>query len=143
MRISAKKMLAIVWASPWSCLGLLLGLIAILTGGGLQWRHGVLEFHGGILRPLLQRVPILGGASAVTLGHTTLGRNLHDLQRCKDHECVHVAQYERWGPLFVPVYFLCSLWAWLTGRRAYRDNPFEREAYTKAPVHYHDDPSLS
>lgn len=42
---------------------------------------------------------------------------------------VHVRQYERWGPLMGPAYLLASLYMHLTGRRAYRDNPFEREAY--------------
>jgi len=42
---------------------------------------------------------------------------------------VHVRQYERWGPLFGPAYLGCSLVLWLMGKRAYRDNPFEVEAY--------------
>jgi hypothetical protein len=33
------------------------------------------------------------------------------------------------GPLMGPAYLLASLYAWLDGRRAYRDNRFEREAY--------------
>jgi hypothetical protein len=44
---------------------------------------------------------------------------------------VHVRQYERWGPLFVPAYLLSSLVELLRGRRPYRDNWFEREAYGK------------
>jgi hypothetical protein len=28
-----------------------------------------------------------------------------------------------------PAYLLCSFYLWLTGRRAYRANPFERQAY--------------
>jgi hypothetical protein len=31
--------------------------------------------------------------------------------------------------LFGPAYLLCSLVLWLRGGRAYRDNPFERQAY--------------
>jgi hypothetical protein len=46
---------------------------------------------------------------------------------------VHVRQYERWGPLFVPAYVLCSAVIWSRGGDAYRDNPFEREAYGEAP----------
>ena len=45
------------------------------------------------------------------------------------HEMVHVRQYERWGPFFIPAYLACSLGLWLAGKDAYRDNPFEREAY--------------
>ena len=29
----------------------------------------------------------------------------------------------------LPAYFGSSIFMWLTGRRFYRDNPFEREAY--------------
>jgi hypothetical protein len=41
---------------------------------------------------------------------------------------VHVRQYERWGPLFVPAYLVSSLVLWLRGRDPYWDNPFEVEA---------------
>jgi hypothetical protein len=42
---------------------------------------------------------------------------------------VHVRQYERWGPFFIPAYLLCSVWLMLRGYNAYLDNPFEVEAY--------------
>lgn len=42
-----------------------------------------------------------------------------------EHELVHVRQYELWGPLFVPIYLIASLWAGLRGGNAYRDNRFE------------------
>jgi hypothetical protein len=51
------------------------------------------------------------------------------LDYSRRHELVHVAQYERWGPLFVPAYLACSAWMWLIGRDPYLDNPFEEEAY--------------
>jgi hypothetical protein len=89
----------------------------------------VLEFHGGVLERMLRRVPIAGGAAAMTLGHVVIARTRGDLDRSRRHELVHVCQYERWGPLFVPAYFLCSAWQWLRGRDAYLDNPFEEEAY--------------
>ena len=62
-----------------------------------------------------------------------LGRSSSALDVCRDHELVHVQQYERWGPLFGPAYLGCSFYLWLRGRDPYRDNPFEREAYGKAP----------
>jgi hypothetical protein len=40
-----------------------------------------------------------------------------------------VKQYERWGPFFIPAYLGSSAWMWLRGRDAYRDNPFEAEAF--------------
>jgi hypothetical protein len=121
--------LRIIWASPWTLLGLSLGLVAIATGGGWQRVGRVLEFHGGLLQHLLRRVPIAGGASAMTLGHVVLARTRPDLDRSRGHELVHVAQYEFWGPFFVPAYFASSAWMWLRGYDAYLDNPFEEEAY--------------
>jgi hypothetical protein len=121
--------LRILWASPWSLLGLSAGAAALATGGGYQRVGRVLEFHGGILDWLLLRVPITGGAAAMTLGHVVIARTKECLDRSREHELVHVVQYERWGPLFVPVYLGCSAWLWLRGYDAYLDNPFEAEAY--------------
>src|SRR5690606_24301793 len=69
------------------------------------------------------------GAAAVTLGHVILGQDECCLDHSRDHEHVHVRQYERWGPLFLPAYFAASLWMWSWGFQAYLDNPFEREAF--------------
>ncbi|MHB8897189.1 MAG: hypothetical protein ACYC6Y_00430 [Thermoguttaceae bacterium] len=78
---------------------------------------------------MLQLGPSGGVVSAITFGHTILGRDQAALDRCREHEQVHVRQYERWGPFFLPAYLLCSLLLWLGGRDCYRENPFEREAY--------------
>jgi hypothetical protein len=121
--------LGIAWALPWTLLGLTAGLLGLFTGGSVQRVGKVIEFHGGLIDRVLHWVPIAGGASAMTLGHCVLGRTKADLVRSRRHELVHVAQYERWGPLFVPVYLACSAWLWLRGRDSYHDNPFEIEAY--------------
>jgi hypothetical protein len=123
------KALLYLWAAPWSLLGCSLGLLGLMTGGRCFVERGVLEFHGGILSRLLRQIPIEGGASAITLGHTVLGRTREELDRCRDHEHVHVHQYERWGPMFVPAYFASSIVAWAKGLDPYLDNAFEREAY--------------
>lgn len=123
--------LGLVWALPWTLLGLVMGLAALLTGGGMQRVGRVLEFYGGVLDWLLARVPIAGGAAAMTLGHCVIARTKGDLARSRSHELVHVAQYERWGPFFVPAYFAACGWMLLSGRHYYRDNPFEREAFAK------------
>jgi hypothetical protein len=65
----------------------------------------------------------------MTLGHVVIGRDPVVLDRCRKHEWVHVRQYERWGPLFLPAYLLCSAWLWWHGRNPYLDNPFEVEAF--------------
>ena len=36
---------------------------------------------------------------------------------------------KRWGILFVPAYLSASVYLYFRGRDAYRDNPFEVEAY--------------
>ena len=69
------------------------------------------------------------GAAALTLGHVVWGRDGQCLVRSRAHERVHVRQYERWGPLFLPAYLLSSLLQLLRGRNPYRENHFERQAY--------------
>ncbi len=69
--------------------------------------------------------------AAITFGHVVLGLDRAILDRVREHEQVHVRQYERWGPLFVPAYLLSSLVQLMHGRDPYRDNVFEREAYGK------------
>ncbi len=65
----------------------------------------------------------------MTLGHVILGRDAECLDSSRDHEHVHVRQYERWGAFFIPAYLGASVYCWLRGYDAYLDNPFEREAY--------------
>ena len=113
------------WAAPYSFLGLLVGGVGLCFGGGVSIQRGCLEFHGGLSKAILARL----GVIAMTLGHTILGQTELALEVTRDHEQVHVRQYELWGPLFVPAYFGCSAWLWLRGRNPYRDNPFEVEAY--------------
>jgi len=120
-----------MWASPWTLAGLLVGLLGLATGGGAQRRGRVLEFYGGAVEKILALLPV--GPTALTLGHVILGRTPATLAVARRHEMVHVAQYERWGPLFVPAYLACSAVLWLARKDAYRDNPFEREAFAKAP----------
>ena len=118
-----------LWAAPWALLGLCCGGLSLATGGSVQRVGRVLEFHGGLLPRLLSHVPIVGGAAAMTLGHVVIGRTQAILDHCREHELVHVRQYERWGPLFIPANFACSIWLMLQRRDPYLENPFEREAY--------------
>ena len=113
------------WAGPTTAVGLIAAVLAFATGGRGASVAGVLEVHGGFAAWLLLRV----GASAMTLGHVVLGRDAAALDRSRDHERVHVAQCERWGPLFLPAYAAASVVAWRRGGHFYYDNRFEREAY--------------
>jgi hypothetical protein len=106
----------------------MLGGIGLCTGGRAQLRRGVVEFYGGSVKWLLGRFFMGQGAMAFTLGHTVLGQTDAALDIAREHELIHVRQYERWGPFMGPAYLGCSLVLWITGGRPYRDNPFEREA---------------
>jgi hypothetical protein len=112
------------WASPATAIGLLFGGSALLSGGRGALHSGVLEFHGGLAAKWLA----LFRVSAMTLGHVVLGRTPEDLDWTRDHERVHVRQYERWGPLFLPLYFGWAGYLWLIGKHYYLDIPFEIEA---------------
>jgi hypothetical protein len=125
-----KRALIYLWTFPTTFVGLLFLPLALIGGGGVHVVRGVLEIHGRWIELFLRRcVPIPGGASAMTLGHVVIGRNQQCLDMSRDHERVHVRQCERWGPLFIPAYLLSSLVLLIWGRDAYRENPFEEEAY--------------
>ncbi|PHR94002.1 MAG: hypothetical protein COA78_32215 [Blastopirellula sp.] len=99
------------------------------TGGKARVHGRVIEFYGGGVKWLIHRLPNGQFVLAMTLGHTILGQTPASLDVAFDHEMVHVRQFERWGPLMGPAYLLSSLVLWFMGKRPYRDNPFEREAY--------------
>ena len=122
-------MLKILWASPNTLLGLCIGCVGLLFGGRARIRGRAIEFYDGGVKWIVHRLPNGQFTLALTLGHTILGQTEASLDVSREHEAVHIAQYERWGPFMLPVYLLGSLYAWLSGRRFYRDNPFEREAY--------------
>lgn len=125
------RVFGVLWASPYTALGLLIGGIGICTGGHARIRGPVIEFYGGGVKWLLHRFPHGQFTLAFTLGHTVLGQTDAALDICREHELVHVRQFELWGPLMGPAYLGCSLVLWLMGRRPYLDNPFERQAYAQ------------
>ncbi len=113
------------WAAPASVLGLMFVVPALLFGARAKHVAGTLEVSGGGLCHVIARQ---AGFDAITLGHVILGRHHRDLARLRCHEQVHVRQYERFGVLMLLLYPLAGVWALLRGRRAYWDNPFERQA---------------
>lgn len=119
-----------LWASPNTVLGLVLVALGLVSGGRVRCVGGVIEIDGGAVAWLLRHaVPLGGGARALTLGHVVLGRDPGALDATRAHERIHVRQYERWGPLFLPAYGCWSLAIYVRGGDPYRDNPFEREAF--------------
>lgn len=123
-----RRCLSLIWASPYSLIGLLVGGAGLCCGGRARLDQGVLEFHSPLIEWMLDRLP-LQNVLAITLGHTVIARNHEALEVTREHERVHVRQFERWGLLMGPAYLGCSLVLWIKGRDAYWDNPFEREAY--------------
>jgi hypothetical protein len=121
------------WAGPYTVLGLLLGAVVLLFGGRWRSHHGTVEIFGGRLGAIAARLPRLLAFSAMTLGHVILAVDRSALMQLRQHERVHVRQYERWGPFFLPAYLLSSLVQLLRGRNPYRENHFERQAYALAP----------
>ena len=118
---------------PASLIGLSLIPIALLQGGAVSLVRGVVEAHGGIITKVLRTgLPWVGSGGAVTFGHVVWGCDRHCLENSRAHERVHVSQYERWGPLFIPFYLFMSLLMHAKGLDPYLDNCFEREAFEKS-----------
>jgi hypothetical protein len=122
------KAAKLLWASPCSAVGVLLAAVPVALGGRATWTRGALEVTyrqrlagcGKLARSL----PFRG----IVFGHVILAVTDEELRRIGPHERVHVAQYERWGPLFFPAYGLSSLWQLLRGRSPYWYNHFEVQA---------------
>lgn len=133
MSSRGRQVLRYAWASPWTLVGLGWALPALVLGARLRWVQGVMEVSGGRLGAWAAGGVGPFGVTAITLGHVILGCDAATLGRLRAHEQVHVRQYERWGPLFVPAYLLNSLWQALRGRHPYRDNGFERAARAGEP----------
>ena len=121
----------LLWAAPYSLLGLLVAAPACALGARLRRVDHTLECSGGVLGSWMLRLPNRHRLVALTLGHVILAVDTTSLQWLRAHERVHVRQYERWGPFFGPAYLLESLWQTWRGRDAYLANRFEREAYAK------------
>jgi hypothetical protein len=120
--------MAYVWAAPTTIVGLVLALLAV-PRGRIAVVGGPVEAHGPGIGWLLRRLPLGSGhVGAVTLGHVVIACDAATLECTRAHERVHVRQYERWGPFFLPAYVVASAWAHLRGRHPYFDNRFEREA---------------
>ena len=124
-----QQLLCWLWASPASVIGMIVGTVGLCTGAKAKRVGPTLEFWGGTVSSLLESRFI--HARGMTLGHVILGVSDTTLETIRPHEWVHVRQYERWGPMFLPAYLLSSAVLWLSGRNPYWENPFEVEAYAE------------
>ena len=116
------RALRYLWAAPWSLVGLLLSPFFRRR----RVRAGVLVCEGA-------EWPRRFGwnYAAITFGHVILSvaETTPSLLR---HELVHVRQYERWGPFFVPAYLVAAARARVRGGSAHFDNAFEITARNKS-----------
>ena len=115
------RSLAYVWASPNTLLGLLLGLLCFQRP---RVTNGIVVFDEGVRGTLwlIARVR----RAAITYGHVVLSRPRLE-GRLLVHELHHVRQYERLGPLYIPLYLLIYVF---TG---YRRHPFVEAARLAEP----------
>ena len=128
------RIVAYIWAAPNTAAGLLVGLFALTLGARVSIMSGAIEFNGGLIgKAISQSLPSCR-YSAITLGHVILGVDMDSLNMFREHEHVHVRQYEQWGIFFLPAYLLSSLWQLLHGRNAYMANHFEKQAYSQASI---------
>ena len=114
-----------LWASPVTAVGLLLALVAATSGGSVRLRSGVVEASGGLVGRWLRGGRFYAGGAAMALGHVILARDAGCLDRSRPHELAHVRQFERWGPLLLPAYWLVAAWLWSRGYHPYLDHPME------------------
>ncbi|MFN3716879.1 MAG: hypothetical protein ACK4R8_09180 [Thiobacillus sp.] len=123
------RLLRYLWPLPVSALGMLLAMLARISGGHWQRVAGVVEAWGGWPAWVLHAgLPFSGPVAAITFGHVVLGDSIESLDATRVHERAHVRQFERWGVLMLVLYPLAGAVAWLRGGDPYRDNHFEREA---------------
>ena len=105
----ASTILKYLWASPATACGIRVGFVAVLLGATVSNFTGVLEIS---LRPrstrvnqALARLPY----AAITLGHVVIAQSEDYQALLRTHERAHVAQYEKWGPVFFLAYPLESV----------------------------------
>jgi hypothetical protein len=119
-----------LWTIPNTLIGLWpVPILLFQRSARLRLHTGVIEITGGIVTRILNHGIAGVIPAAITFGHVVWATDEWNLNRTRRHERVHVRQYERWGPFFLPAYLCCSLVQKLRGLDHYRDNPFEREAY--------------
>lgn len=119
------QILRYLWALPATLLGLPLVFTAKLTGGRVRMRDGVIAVSGGASARLLYPSWFHQGGAAMTFGHVIIARDEKCLHQSWNHERHHVRQFEQWGLLLIPAYWLVGFVLWFRGYDPYLDNSFE------------------
>lgn len=126
--LKTSQIIKYIWAAPVSAVGAGFALLAIIIGAQVRVKAGVLEVS---LRPKIPRLANVFTSlpfSAITFGHVVLAATEMEQEVFRSHERVHVAQYERWGVLFLLLYPAESALQFFLGRHPYQDNRFEISA---------------
>ena len=123
-----RQIAKVAWAAPCSAIGLFFGAFIILFGGRITRASGIVEITWRDNKESCGRLANSLRFRAITFGHAVIAVTAEELHRMREHELVHVRQYERWGAAFLMAYPLAGVWQWLRGRQAYRDNYFEVQA---------------
>lgn len=129
----ASKTIKFIWAAPCSAVGVVFGTIVMLCGGSAKRSRDTLEFTFRDSEALCGKLAKSLRFRAITFGHVIIAVTAQELAQSRDHELVHVRQYERWGAAFFVAYPASSLWQWLMGRKAYWNNCFEIQARALSP----------
>ena len=117
-----------IWVLPASAIGMCAAGIACVIGAQIRSVSGVLEVSLAPRNTVLYKAVTCLAFEAITLGHVVIACSAQAQAAHREHERVHVAQYELWGPFFLVAYPLESLFQLLQGRQAYLDNRFEMAA---------------
>ena len=81
---------AYLWPLPYTLGGITVGL---LLAGRFRQVDGVVEIHGPLIAKVLGCFPV--PAMAITIGHVVFGQSEAALDITREHERVHVRQYQR------------------------------------------------
>jgi hypothetical protein len=110
------RVLAYLWASPNTLIGLVFGALAFQRP---RISNGIIVFD----RHARGTIWALGKfrRAAITYGHVVASNRPLESSLLV-HELHHVRQYERLGPLYLPLYVL--IWIFM----GYRGHPFEEAA---------------
>ena len=128
IKITLVRLPCYLWAAPCSVAGLVIAFVAVLLGAKAKVRNGTLQVVGGRLATVISRLPTRLKILAFTNGHVIFAVSRMAMDCYREHELVHVRQYERWGPLFPFLYIGSSLIQKSKGQDPYFANWFEREA---------------
>lgn len=102
MRSPLFDILGKTWASPTTAIGLVLGLLGLLTGGNRPRRgNNAIEFRGNRW--------IAPFTSAITIGHVICYASREPAQHTQEHERQHTYQAEVLGPLYLPLHIALQL----------------------------------